>query len=392
MEPDMKKWIMILLPLLVAGCHTMSGSTDNIVNSSLEVACQQMGTMLDAAQQREQLPRSVSDDNIRWVGSGDWTSGFFPGCLWYLYEATGEERWLEGARTCTAWLEKEQFNTGSHDVGFMMNCSYGNGCRLTQDPEYKKILLQSAESLSSRFNPKVGCIRSWDFFEDRWAYPVIIDNMMNLELLFWAAQAGGDRKFYDIAVSHADTTLKNHYREDMSCWHVINYDPQTGEVLNRQTQQGFSDDSAWARGQSWGLYGFTMCYRYTRDSRYLEQACKIADFLLNHPNLPEDGIPYWDYNAPNIPDEPRDASAAAIMCSALYELSGYLGGKGNQYRRAADHILAGLASPSYLAGPGTNHNFLLMHSVGSRPENHEVDVPLIYADYYFLEALLRSRK
>ncbi len=388
----MKHWMVVLSLSLLAGCQLKPGRHEQLVQADLAVATVQMDAMAKQAIERERLPRSVRDGDIRWVGSGDWTSGFFPGTLWYLYEATDNSKWLDAARTCTAWVEKEQYNTGIHDVGFMMYCSYGNGYRLTEDEDYQKVLIQSAKSLSTRFNPKVGCIRSWDFFADRWAYPVIIDNMMNLELLFKASELSGDDTYRDIAISHANTTLKNHYREDMSTWHVINYDPETGEVRNRQTQQGYSDSSSWARGQAWGLYGFTMCYRFTQYERYLAHARKVADFILNHPSLPDDGIPYWDYNAPNIPDEPRDASAAAVTCSALYELSGYLGKEGRHYRRAADKILKSLSSDAYLAEPGTNHNFILKHSVGSRPENHEVDVPLIYADYYFMEALLRSQK
>lgn len=388
----MKTWTLTILLALVAGCQTNVINTEDLVSESQAVAEMQMESMFKQAMEQKRLPRSVRDDKVRWVGSGDWTSGFFPGCLWYLYEATGDVKWQEAAQTCTGWMEEQQYNTGIHDVGFMMYCSYGNGYRLTQDPQYYDVLLQSAKSLSTRFNPNVGCIRSWDFLADRWAYPVIIDNMMNLELLFWASEASGDRSFRDIAVSHANTTMKNHYRDDMSTWHVINYDPKTGTVLNRQTHQGYSDDSSWARGQAWGLYGFTMCYRFTRDKRYLDHARKIADFILSHPNQPEDSVPYWDYNAPEIPDEPRDASAAAIMCSALYELSSYLGRSGQPYRQAADKMLQSLCSQEYLAHPGTNHNFVLKHSVGSRPENHEVDAPLVYADYYFLEALLRSRR
>lgn len=388
----MKQWIVVLPLSLLVGCQLKPSHHEQLIQDDLAVAEAQMGSMVEQVMEHQRLPRSVQEGEIRWVGSGDWTSGFFPGILWSLYEATDDANWLDAARTCTAWLEKQQYNTGIHDVGFMMFCSYGNGYRLTQDQEYKKILLQSAKSLRSRFNPKVGCIRSWDFFADRWAYPVIIDNMMNLELLFWASEASGDATYRDIAISHADTTLKNHYRQDMSTWHVINYDPETGEVLNRQTQQGYSDRSSWARGQAWGLYGFTLCYRFTQDERYLAHARKIADFILNYPGLPEDHIPYWDYNAPKIPDEPRDASAAAITCSALYELSGFLGKDGVSYRRAAENILKSLSSDAYLAQPGSNHNFILKHSVGSRPENHEVDVPLIYADYYFLQALLRSQE
>lgn len=362
-----------------------------MIDHTIKVAEIQADQMIKALDKpRAPLPRSVSDNgDIRMVGSGDWTSGFFPGSLWYLYEATGNSKWLEQAKSFTAQLEREQYNTGTHDIGFMMYCSYGNGYRLTQTPKYKDVLLQSAESLASRFDPNVGCIRSWDFFQHKWEYPVIIDNMMNLELLFWAAKASGNSKFYNIAVSHASTTLYNHFREDGSCWHVVNYDKQNGNVKNRQTQQGFSDDSSWARGHSWAVYGFTLCYRETGDERYLKQACKTADYVLNHPNMPDDHIAYWDLEAPNIPDEPRDASSAAILCSALYELSTYAK-SGTSYRQAADQILHSLCSDAYLAQPGRNYYFLLKHSVGSKPEHSEVDVPLIYADYYLIEAILRK--
>jgi len=271
-----------------------------------------------------------------------------------------------------------------------MFCSFGNGFRLTHDENFKETLLQSARTLITRFNPKIGCTRSWDHHRDVWQFPVIIDNMMNLELLFWATKVSGDSTFYQIGVTHAHTTLKNHFRKDNSSWHVVNYDTTTGKVINKQTHQGYSHDSAWARGQAWGLYGYTMCYRETKDKRFLIQAQKIADFILNHKNLPEDMIPYWDFDAPNIPDEERDASAGAIICSALYELSTHSGDNGSKYKQAADKILRSLSSAKYRALVGENGNFLLKHSVGSKPGNSEIDVPLIYADYNFLEANLRK--
>jgi len=391
----MSQWNIWALGVLViaGGCATQRTKQGILHQRALDTAEIQAENMIQALTNAETpLPRSVLENgDIRQVKASDWTSGFFPGCLWYLYEATGQDIWLERARLFTALLEEQQHNTRTHDVGFMMYCSYGNGYRLTEDPNYKAILLQSAKSLITRFNPAVGCIRSWDHNRDRWQFPVIIDNMMNLELLFWAAKASGDRQFYDIAVSHADTTLKNHIRKDSSCWHVLDYDQKSGQVKARQTHQGFSDDSSWARGQSWGIYGFTVCYRETGDLRYLTLAKKMADYVLNHPNLPEDKIAFWDLVAPHIPDEPRDASSAAIMCSALYELSLHLGPQGEPYRQAADTMLNSLCSEAYLAQPGENHDFLLKHSVGSRPGNSEIDVPLIYADYYLLEALQRKR-
>eukprot|EP01035_Chromulina_nebulosa_P061103 gene61103-83568_t len=198
-----------------------------------------------------------------------------------------------------------------HDLGFMMYCSYGNAYRLTGNVEYKDILVQAAKSLCTRFSAKTGCIKSWNVFHSwhgnkSYRYPVIIDNMMNLELLFWATKETGDSTYYKIAVTHANTTMKNHFRPDYSSYHVINYNAQTGAVQQKKTAQGFADESAWARGQAWALYGYTVMYRSTKDKQYLEQAKNIAAFLLNHPNLPADKVPYWDFNAPNIPNALRD--------------------------------------------------------------------------------------
>ena len=243
--------------------------------------------------------------------------------------------------------------------------------------------------MASRFNPVVGCIRSWDHNGDKWQYPVIIDNMMNLEFLFWATKVSGDSTFYKIAVTHADNTMKNHFRKDYSSYHVIDYDTITGNVRNKHTHQGYAHESAWARGQAWGLYGYTMCYRETGDRRYLNQAEQIASFIFNHPNLPSDLIPYWDYNDPEIPTSPRDVSAAAITASALYELSTY-SDKGGQYRKWADTILKNLTE-SYRVPLNQMHGFLLRSSTGHKPAGTEIDVPIIYADYYFLEALLRKK-
>ena len=337
------------------------------------------------------MPQTIEDDgSLRVVGTGDWTSGFYPGVLWYIFEMTGDESWKVKATAYTKTLEKEQYNAGNHDVGFRMFCSYGNALRLTGDEEYIPVLVQSARTLISRYYEHVGCIRSWDFNQEIWQCPVIIDNMMNLELLFWATEQTGDSIYREIALSHALTTLENQFRDDYSTVHVVDYDTITGEVRQKNTYQGHADGSAWARGQAWGLYGYTMAYRFTEDPRFLLQAERIADFLLSHPNLPEDGVPYWDFDAPGIPDEPRDVSAAAIITSALYELSTF-SEKGSFYRAEADRILKNIWS-GYRSGAGENHGFILGHSVGNLPSESEVDVPLNYADYYFLEALIRREK
>lgn len=335
-------------------------------------------------------PRSIHPNGtLRTVESRDWTSGYFVGNLWMMYEMTRDASWLEAAQKWNVGLEKEKNNRRTHDVGLMLYCSFGNGYRITRDERYKQIMLEGARTLSKRFNATVGCIRSWD--HGKWQFPVIIDNMMNLELLFFATRVSGDSSFYRIAVSHANTTIKNHFRADNSSYHVVEYDTVTGTPISRVTHQGYSNESAWARGQAWGLYGFTMAYRETNDARYLEQAEKIADFFLGHPNLPSDKVPYWDFNAPAIPNEERDASAAAIACSGLLELAQF-SNKGSVYRTAAHAMLKSLMSDAYLAKPGTNNHFFLQHSVGHKPGNSEVDVPLIFADYYFLEAILRMRK
>ena len=332
-------------------------------------------------------PRASEKNKLKLVKGQDWTSGFFPGELWFLYEYTGNKEWLIPAKRFTAALESQKFYGGTHDLGFMIYCSFGNGYRLTGDTAYKSVIIQAAKTLSTRFNPVAGVIKSWDFASDsKWKYPVIIDNMMNLELLFEATKLTGDSSFYKVAVSHANTTIKNHFRPNYSSYHVIDYDPVTGAVRQKITAQGYSDSSSWARGQAWGLYGYTMTYRETKNKIYLEQAGKIADYILSR--LPEDKIPYWDYDAPGIPNEPMDASAAAIAASALYELYTFTGK--TVYRKTADKILEKLCA-GYLSPVDQNNGFILLHSTGHKPAKSEIDVSLIYADYYFLEALMRSK-
>ena len=337
-------------------------------------------------------PRSLeSDGSLIMVPSKDWCSGFFPGELWYMYEYTKDEKWKQLAHRHTIVLERECFNGKTHDMGFKLYCSYGNGHRLTKSPVYEEVLIKAAKTLMTRFDPTVGAIRSWDFNKVKWDYPVIIDNMINLELLFWATKATGDNTYYNAAVSHARVTMKNHFREDYSCYHVVDYNPLNGEVRKRNTHQGYSDDSAWARGQAWAIYGFIMCYRETGIKEFLEQAKNVANYIFTHPNLPADLIPYWDYNAPNIPNEPRDVSAAACTASALYELSLYDETKSAQYKEWANTILNSITN-KHRAELGQHKGFLLLNSTGARMSNLEVNVPLVYADYYFLEALLRKQK
>jgi hypothetical protein len=334
-------------------------------------------------------PRTIENGQLKLVSSRDWTSGFFPGVLWMLYEYTKKEVWKTQAQQFTSNLEGEKTNGTTHDMGFKIYCSFGSGFKITQDPHYKEVIIEAAKTLSTRFNPKVGALRSWDHHQDVWGFPVIIDNMMNLELLFEATKWSGDSSFYRIAVSHANTTMKNHYRPDFSSYHVVDYDTATGKVVKKNTHQGFADESAWSRGQAWGLYGFTMCYRETGDKAYLFQAERIANFILINPNLPKDMVPYWDFNAPNIPKAERDASAAAIMASAFYELSRY-SSQGSYYRDVAGKIVESLTK-KYRSPIGKNKGFILLHCVGHMPNKSEVDAPINYADYYYVEALLRGR-
>ncbi len=381
---------MLLLACTTEKDHSKLDKLNQIVQQSLDKAIPQY-IALEHSVPDTLMPRSANPDGSLMTNeSGWWTSGFFPGSLWYLYEYSDQDTLLELARKRTHQIEEEKLNIFDHDIGFKMYCSYGNGLRISGDTSYIPILLQSAETLTKRFKPEVGLIRSWGEIDGESDYLVIVDNMMNLELLFWASRQSGDQKYYDIAVSHADNTIKNHYREDGSSWHVVDYNPETGEVTTKKTAQGYADNSSWARGQSWGLYGYVMCYRETELQRYLDHAVKIADFLVNHPNLPEDKVPFWDFNAPDIPDALRDASAGAIMASALIELSDYVdGAKKEQYLNTAETIIQTLSSEEYRAEEGENNNFLLMHSVGHKPANSEVDVPLSYADYYYIEAMMR---
>ena len=364
---------------------------ENIANAEIQTKL-----LIEASEEGDttRIPSSYQNGKIVFVPVDDWVSGFFAGTLWYMYELTGDEYWADHARRHTEILDEVQYLKWHHDVGFMINDSYGNGLRLKNIPGYEEVCVNTAKSLSTRFRPGAGIIQSWNVdagwqSQRGWTCPVIIDNMMNLELLYKATQFTGDSTYAKIATSHADKTLQNHFRPDWSCYHVVDYDPQTGEVLGKCTAQGYSDSSAWARGQAWALYGFTSAYRYTGDKRYLDVAENVAGFLFNNPNMPDDLVPYWDFNAPGIPDEPRDVSSAAIIASGLYELYHYTNKQ--EYKEKADKIIESLSTPAYRAEPGTNGGFILMHSVGSIPHGSGIDVPLNYADYYFLESLIRKR-
>lgn len=387
---DFKRVMVGIAVLGYSAVHTVAGNLSNQpawwVNA-WNVVQQQSDFMSRSVIASGKLPRSLQ---YGLVSSRDWTSGFFPGTLWYIYAHTGDKKWCEKAKKVSMLLKDEQYNATDHDTGFRMYCSFGNGWLFTGNKDYKEVVIRSARTLASRYSYKTGLIMSWEPNSDRdWQYPVIIDNMMNLELIMEASKLAGDTLLRCIALNHADKTMKYQYRADYSCPHVVDYDADTGKMRKHDWNNGSKDPntSVWSRGQSWGLYGFTMMYRETGDKRYLTHAGQIADFLLAHPNLPADMIPYWDYSDPGI-SKVRDSSAAAIMASGLLELSCYVE-KGECYFKAAEKILQSLASPEYLAKPGTHGDFILKHATGNYMYKSELDGALVYGDYYFVEGLLR---
>ena len=385
--------IHIFIFITVLTCNSEFDSITPIpfdCDQLLEFSMSQYSKAVNSLTDTTRMPTNGNPDGT-WIqkSTSDWVSGFFTGTLWYFYDYSADTRWKQVARKWNAALEKEKFNTSNHDVGFMLYCSFGNGYRLTGDETYKEILLQGAESLITRFNPNVGAIKSWDSAPEN--HLTIVDNMMNLELLCWASRVSGDSKFMDIAIRHSDVTLENHFRPDYSSYHVVNYDPETGAVKEKQTSQGYSDESMWARGQAWGGYGYTMMYRFTNDERYLGIAQKTFDRFIDR--LPADFVPYWDFDAPGIPNEPRESSAAAIAASGLLELSTYINDSSlkNKYFDTAVNLLKALSTDDYLAW-SDKYQCILLHSNGSVPGGANIDVNFTYADYYYVEALLRLKK
>ena len=418
----MRSRLFSILLLAVAALSCINSS--HVIRDNVENAKAQLAFLIEAAEADSTLkiPSTFKNNKVGFVPAKDWVSGFFAGSLWYMYELTGDEFYAEQAQKHTELLHDIQYLTSHHDVGFMINNSYGNGLRLKNLPGYDTVLVNAAHSLATRFRPGAGIIQSWNVAkgwqsEKGWKCPVIIDNMMNLELLFKASMATSDQTLWDIATSHADKTLMHHYRDDFSTYHVVDFDDQTGEVRGKYTAQGIADESSWARGQAWSLYGFTMTYRYTKAEKHLKHAEDIAHYLfVNEDNMPDDLVPLWDYDAVQHANdttemialfgdkeamlpytEIRDVSSAAIMASALYEL--YWHTKNRFYKKKADKIMESLSGPAYRSAVGENGGFLLMHSTGSVPHSYRslkkkpnggnIDVPLNYADYYFLEALVR---
>ena len=397
----MKK-IVVGLAVMLGFCmctHKPSGTLD--VNKALDYCAEQTQRTLtelktDSGIDYTMMPRNIMADEHHWncrkATKEEWCAGFWPGVLWYDYEYTQDKHILEEAKKFTNSLEfLSQIPAYDHDLGFLVFCSYGNGYRLTKDPAYKKVILDTADSLATLFNPVVGTMLSWprEVEPRNWPHNTIMDNMINLEMLFWAAKNGGNPYLYDVAVSHADKTMKCQFRPDYTSYHVAVYDTITGNLIKGVTHQGYADSTMWARGQAWAIYGYTVVYRETKDPKYLDFAQKVTDVYLER--LPEDKVPYWDFSAPGIPDTPRDASAAAVVASALLELSTYLpNGTGKRYKDAAIEMLASLNSDSYQSGK-SKPSFLL-HSVGHWPAHSEIDASIIYADYYYIEALLRLKR
>ena len=397
----MKK-IVVGLAVVLGFCtcgHQPSGTLD--VNKALDYCAKQTQRTLtelktDSGIDYTMMPRNIMADEQHWncrkATKEEWCAGFWPGVLWYDYEYTKDKQVLEEAENFTHSLKfLSHIPAYDHDLGFLVFCSYGNGYRLTKNPAYKQVILDTADTLATLFNPIVGTILSWprEVEPRNWPHNTIMDNMINLEMLFWAAKNGGNPYLYDIAVSHADKTMKSQFRPDYTSYHVAVYDTITGNLIKGVTHQGYADSTMWARGQAWAIYGYTVVYRETKDPKYLDFVQKVTDVYLDR--LPEDKVPYWDFDDPSIPNAPRDASAGAVVASALLELSTYLpNGTGKRYKDAAIEMLTSLSSDSYQSGE-SKPSFLL-HSVGHWPNHSEIDASIIYADYYYIEALLRLKR
>ncbi|MCQ2095124.1 MAG: DUF2264 domain-containing protein [Bacteroidaceae bacterium] len=389
---NLKRLLSITICFTAFAVHAQKPMGE-VIEEGLSVSRSQALIMARSLESQEgRFPRSFDKGELITSDYRWWCSGFFPGVLWQLYADKPSNDLRRYAELFTDRAEPVKKMTDTHDLGFMLYCSFGQGYNITGNKRYLDIIKEGTASLLTRFDERLGVIKSWESSR-KWKYPVIIDNMMNLEMLCFMTRETNDRQYVRVAETHANKTMENHFRDDYSTFHVVSYDPETGKPHARQTSQGYSDDSAWARGQAWGLYGYTMMYRETLNHRYLEQARHIAHFLCSHPRMPEDGIPYWDFDAPDIPNAPRDASAGAVMASALVELSQLdPSADASVWLRMAEKQLRSLTSPAYLAHVGEQGGFILRHSVGSLPGKSEVDVPLTYADYYYIEALLRMKK
>lgn len=388
---NINKILAVLACTAAVGC----GRQTDFPQTALDYCAAQTSRALEQLQPADYTlsPRSIAPGGDRWlcrpVSQELWTEGFWPGILWYVYEYTGDERYRREAAGYTEPLEFiSRIPAYDHDLGFIIFCSYGNGYRLTGDPRYRQVILDTADRLAELFDPQVGTMLSWPREVPTFGgHNTIMDNMINLETLFWASEQTHDPRYAEIARSHADTTMKYHFRPDGSSYHVAVYNAASGCFLRGCTHQGYADDSMWSRGQAWAIYGYTMCYRFTRDARYRDFACKVTDIYLDR--LPEDLVPYWDFDDPAIPNTSRDAAAAAVVASALIELADYVDAeRGARYLDTAERMLQSLDA-SYRGGDACPA--FLLHSTGHRPAGSEIDYAIVYADYYYLEALMRLR-
>ena len=388
---------LVAAVLLVLAVPTASAESMKHLSKRVFELARVQYTQLDDQLGPAEFPRSLHPDGSLWKSKQNWwCSGFWPGMLWYTFAGTNDPDMAARADRNTHKLDGLIETPTHHDIGFQLNSSFGNAAQIAGIAP-GPILRDGALKLAGRFNPKVGAIKSWESGK-RGRYPVIIDNMMNLELLMRAARYFQLDTLRFIAITHARNTLRTHFRDDFTTFHLVDFDPQTGAVTARKTVQGYSDESVWARGEAWALYGYAMMARecaksgLTAESReFLAQATGIGKWVAAH--LPADGIPYWDFSDPAIPDTWRDASAAAILASGFLDLARQLESSdaalAKRFRKLAKRQLKTLASAPYLAKAGQNGGFLLRHCVGNLPAGSEIDVPLTYADYYFLEALLR---
>jgi unsaturated chondroitin disaccharide hydrolase len=390
----MTRLFIFLSVFIIISCSQEKKETSTFDSKkTLELTFVKTKQTLKGLHEKDSFPRNIPIGKKEWkfVGVKDWCSGFWPGVLWYAYESSGDEYIKQQAEKFTAPIKEIAYTPAlDHDIGFQVYCSYGNAYRLTGNKEYKTILLAAADTLATLFNPKVGSILSWPVMVEEMGHNTIIDNMMNLELLFWASKNGGDKKLYEMAESHAKVTMKYIVRPDNAVYHVADFDIETGEYVKGHTHQGLSDESMWARGQTWGIYGFAMSYRETGNKDFLNTSIRLADHYLER--LPADGVPFWDFDDPKIPNSPKDASAAAVAACGMFELAGLVKDEKLKikYNMAATKFVKILSSKDYFSGDA--NQALLLHSTGHYPNNSEVDIPIVYADYYYMEALLRLKK
>ncbi len=383
-------FISITFITIISQKSFAGGYLDSLVNNAVKVSLNHLEKSVKEVGDTTLFPTYGTKD-LKWQlkTSDDWTSGFYPGCLWYGYEFSKDTRFEKWAREWTAPIEHEKYNPNTHDLGFRFMCSFGNGLRLGKGPAYKNykdIILTAAKTLAKRYNPKVGCLSSnWDKLKIENSFPVVIDIMMNLELLFWASENGGPQYLTEYAINHATTTARDFIRGDGGTYHIVRYNKNTGEIINKGTLQGAGDETTWSRGQAWGIYGYVVTYRYTEDKKFLKTAEKLADYFIKH--LPEDHVSPWDFQSDiNY----RDVSATSITTSALFEMINYIKEDSlrNYYLSQAEAMLTSLCKPPYFTD-GKNTSCILDHSVQYLPINSNVDVPAIFADYYFLEAIER---